>query len=173
MQRRRDAGGGAVGVGDDVSAVAVGGLVLHGLQLIGVDLGDHDGDVGVHPVGSRVGEDSHAGLGQLGLGGAGQLGGYSAECDPAVLRDLLDVHGLDLAVHGLVEVDVVPHLHDVRQPLAAGPLGGVQPLDLEPGMVLQHLDEPLADHAARTEHCYANLAHGMELQLLRPFPRVI
>ena len=171
MQGCGDAGRRAVRVGHDVSAaLAVGGLVLHGIELAGVDLGDDDRDVGIHPVGSGVREHGDTGLRQFGLGRSGEVRGYAAECDSAVLGDLLDVHGLDPAVHGLVQIDVVPDLQDVAEPLALRPLGCVEPLDLEPGVVLQHLDEPLADHTGRSKHGYADLAHWNGSLIVRAIP---
>ena len=110
-------------------------------------------------MGSGVGEDSDTGLGEFGLGGTGKVRRDSAECDPAVLGDLVDVHGLDLPLHGLVEVDVVPDLEDVSESLSLGPLGCVQSLDLEIRVVLEHLDESLTDHSGCSENCYTDLAH--------------
>ena len=96
---------------------------------------------------------------RLGLAVLGHVGGQSGEGHPAALGDGLDVQLLDLPVQGLLLERIVLDLQDLAQLLPFRPLGGVEPADLEIGVVLQQLDEPLSDHSRRAQHRYLYLLH--------------
>ena len=71
-ERKHEANRTAVGVGDDVAAGSLaGGLLLDEGEVVGVDFGDDERDVGGHAEGGGVGDDGAAGGGEEGLELAG------------------------------------------------------------------------------------------------------
>jgi len=68
LERHDEADGRAVGVGDHVAArIAAGWLFLDQVQMVGIDLGDHQWHVRSHSKGAGVGDNGAAGVGKARL----------------------------------------------------------------------------------------------------------
>ena len=161
-EREDEADDGAVGVGDDVAAGLVApGLVLDEVEVVGVDLGDDEGNVGGHAEGAGVRDDGAAGGGELWLELAGDVGVEGGEDDLRQLADDqlrgvgLDGHGRDVRRHRGVELPAA----GLAVGFAGAAITGGEPGDLKPGMVAEELDESLADRAGRAENAYLAPLH--------------
>ena len=156
-----EADGAAVGVGDDVAAglvffFAVPGLVVDEGEVVGVDLGHDEGDVGGHAEGGGVGDDGASGGGEAWFEVAGDVGVEGGEDDSG-----------EFAIGSLGEIGLEGHAGDaggergVELPAAGFGVGsacravaGGEPGDLEPGVIGEELNESLTDHAGRAEYPY-------------------
>src|ERR1043165_1051899 len=144
----REAHRGAVRVRDDVAAAALPLLLDRG-DVIGIDLGEEQRDVGAHAVVLRVGDDDAAAVGVvlLGLAGDGRI------------EATKEKRGFELAAEGLDgEVRAVDGERRVEAPvggvgvaLAVAALGRDDLMQAEPGVVFEELDEALADGAGGAE----------------------
>ncbi len=80
--------------------------------------------------------------------------------------DLRDLQLLDPHLQDLAPELMVPHLYHVLQPLTLGPLRGIEPRDLEHGVLLQQLDEPLPDHPRCSQDTDLYLRHLLASEIL-------
>jgi len=94
LERERQPHGRAVGVGDDEPPVPPPSLALDGdqAQMIGVDLGDQQRDIGIHPVGAGVAKDGISCRGHALLDGARRPRGQRREDEFAVQIRLTRLH---------------------------------------------------------------------------------
>ena len=150
LERHHQADRRAVGIGDHVAArLLAPGLLFDQVQVVGVDLGNDQRHVGVHAEGARVGDHGASGRGKLRLHLAGDVGVERGEDDlrRAIGLGRRNGHARDALGQGSVEAP----LGGVAVLLAAGAVAGRKPRDLEPRMVLEQLDEALADHTGRAK----------------------
>src|SRR6476659_3736156 len=135
-----------IAVGDDVAGpAAVRLLGLDRSHALRVDLGDHQGDVRLHPMRRAVREDGVTGLGQTLLDLAGDFARQRREGDGTV--QLLAVILDDQIRRAGRHVGVKPPLGRLDVPLARRAIRCHQFGDLEPWVIRKQLDEPLADTA--------------------------
>ena len=81
------AGRGAVGIGENAATPAAAArLDLQQIEMIGVDLGQEQGDVGLAAEGGGIGADPTAGLGEGRLDLAGDIGGEGGKDERRVHR---------------------------------------------------------------------------------------
>ena len=129
--------------------------------MVGVDLGDDQGDVRGHAEGGGVGDDGAAGGGEEGLELAGDGGVDGGEDDAGKvgageLRGVgLEDHLRDAGGEGRVETPGA----GFGVGLAGAAVAGGEPGDVEPGVVFEELDESLSDHAGRAEDAYVTPFH--------------
>ena len=145
-QGQRD--GRAVGTGDDQAAPAAPpALHLDQRRVTGVDLGDQERHIGVGAVRGGVRTDGVAGAGKALLRWPGDPGGERGEDQAAVQPGLDRPH--DQVAHGLRHRRGQQPVTRLLVALPGRALGCGDGGDLEPGVVLQQLDEALTDGAGR------------------------
>ena len=159
-QGQHQSNGRAVGISDGKAAgFAPPRLGFDQLDMIAVDLRNHQRNVGLHAQRARIGDDRTTGVCELRLQFAGDRGIEGGEDN---FRRAFGLGGRNR------------HLGDVRgdgsfqtpargfgiRP-AFGTIGSGKPCDFEPRMMLQHLNEALADDAGGTEDSYRKFVrHG-------------
>ncbi len=134
-------------------------------EVVGVDLGNDEGDVGGHAEGGGVGDDGAAGGGEEGLELAGD-GGVDGGEDDARQVGAGELGGVGLEDHlgdALGERRVEAPGAGFGVGLAGAAVAGGEPGDVEPGMVFEKLDEPLTDHAGRAENAYVAPFHFVRI----------
>ncbi len=117
--------------------------------MIGVDFGNDQRHVGRHAIGTGVGDDGATGVGEVGLHFAGDGGIERGKDDfrRAFGRGRGDGHAGD----ALREWRIEAPFGGFAVGLSARAVASGKPGDLEPGVVLKQLDEPLADHSGRAQ----------------------
>jgi hypothetical protein len=125
--------------------------------MLGIDLGDKQRNVVVHPMGLHVREHVVPGLRERGLPLLGRVGWERGEADLGVeiRRGRLQLHAGDRGRH---LAGPVPR-RDVAVALSGLSVARGERADLEPGMALQQSDEPLSDRPCRAEDRDLALAH--------------
>ena len=143
-QSQRQAGHSAVGVRDQG---AVPRLALHHLEMVAVDLGDHEWNIATHPVGRGVAYDHVPGLGQADLYVAGCARGEGGQ----------EEGGLPLRVRGAqAKGGRLGRKSAGGHPLPEGLPGrrrrSAHLGQTEPGVAVQELDELLAYRSRRSQN---------------------
>ena len=154
-ERQRQHDGGAVRIGDDLPLPAARPLLPRDdLQVIGIDLGNQQRHIGLHAVVARVRDDDVAGCGERPLDFGGDRCIHRGEHEA---RRIAGLRTLD--VRSATSSGMAPSSRQRRRVavlLAGGAIARADPRQLEPRMVLQKLDEMLADHSGRAENTYFN-----------------
>src|SRR5262249_22273369 len=154
---------GAIGIGYDESTVlSPPGLAFEELDVIVVDLRDHQRHVRLHAQGAGIGDYAVAGVwrkrAQVRRDPRNE-GGQNRFWDISARRpSRRTLHP------GYTRGDRCAQtpMHSLRVGLALRPVGGRQPGHLEPWMVLQHLHKALSDDPGRAQNSYRNFRlHGL------------
>ena len=160
LKRHDQADGGAIGIGDHVAAGGLArGLLLDEVQMIRVDLGNDQGDIGRHAEGAGIGKHGASGVGEPGLHFAGEGGVDGGEDNLGRTRGIggLDGHFGD----ALGERGVETPLCSFAVGFPAGAVAGGEPGDLEPWVVFKQLNVTLADHSGGAEDAdWLSVFHG-------------
>ncbi len=122
--------------------------------MVGIDFRDHQGNVLLHAKGAGIGDDGAAGGGKLGLQLAGNAGIERGEDDLGRARRFGG--GNRHFGHGFGNRSLETPARGFRVIKSGGALGGGQPCHLEPGVVLQQLNKPLADHTGSAKNANWN-----------------
>ena len=125
--------------------------------MIVVDFGHKQRDIGFHAVIARVGDDDVAGLGKSALDLRGDTGVRCGEDEARRVAGLafIDRQIRDGFRHGAGEAPA----SGVAVLLPGRAIARAQPRQVEPRVILQKLDEMLADHAGGAENSYFNWLH--------------
>ncbi len=145
--------GGAVRIGDDLPLPAARALLAgHQLQVVGIDLRHQQRHIALHAVVARIGNHHVAGLREGALDLGGDRGIHGGEQQARRVAGLALFHRQ--VRDGIRRAAAQVPGHGVAVFLAGGAVAGAQPLQVEPGMALQELDEMLAHHAGGAEDAY-------------------
>ena len=125
-------------------------LRLDERQVLGIQLGDQQRNVGCHPEAPSVAEDGDSGSRPCRFCGLRYVGPKRRERQ-IDLGVRLEIGDLQIGCGGRHRLTQSPA---AGVPVAAtrGALGGGEMRDLEPGVVSELCDEALADSAGRAEH---------------------
>ncbi len=160
MQRRQrhgESGGRTVGIGDhEAAGLASRRLALQEFEVIAVDFGDHQRNVGMHAEGAGIRHNGAAGVGETWLG---------LFCHGAIERRKNDAwracgigggnrHLRNAARDGRCQ----PPARGLLVAASGGADRGSKPCNFKPGMLVEHLDQALTDHAGRAQNAYGNSA---------------
>ena len=161
-QRQHQANGRAVGVGDDKAArFGAPGLFFDEPDVIGVDFGNHQRNVGLHAQRARIGDDRATGGGELRLQFAGDRGIEGGE------DNFRRAFGLGGRNRHLGDVGRDGSFQTPARGFGIGPafrtVGCGQPRHFKPRMMFQHLDESLPDDARGAENSYRKFVRHGEL----------
>ena len=145
-------------------------IVFDQPDMVAVDLGNHQRNVGLHAQGAGIGDDRATGVGELRLQFAGDRGIERGE------NNSWGAFGLGGRNRHFGDVRGDGSFQTPARSLGIGPafrtVGGGQPCHFKPRVMFEHLDKSLPDDAGGTENSYRKFVGHDEAVILyqRLFP---